>query len=119
MEPRGEVERALDTLSSRTTFGLGFIVVFCIAVTGALVWFGMTQGEQSSQLKAVATETHSALCTLKQDLQSRYDANLKLLKDHPEDPIVVYGLTIPRDTLVTNAAGQKSTLGALQILDCR
>ena len=115
---RTEIERALDDLASRTTFGLCFIVVFALTVLGALAWYGHQQGKQADALKAVATETHGALCSFKGDLQHRFDANLKLLQDHPEDPVRAYGLVIPRGTLASSVSNQKATLKALAPLDC-
>jgi hypothetical protein len=114
----GEVEQRLGTLTSWVTAGLAFILVFTISVMGIMVWQSYRLGENANQLKSVATETHGALCALKFDLNKRYDSNVKILREHPGDPVRVFGLTIPRDQLQSSVDSQKSTLNALVSLDC-
>jgi hypothetical protein len=48
----------------------------------------------------------------------RYESNAKLLREHSEDPIQVFGLAIPRRELVQSAHDQKATLDALADLKC-
>lgn len=120
MEVRSEVERSLSELQARTTFGLCFIVVFCVAVTSILVWFGMAQGRQAARLTEVAVQTHNSLCALKNDIRGRKDRAVAYLGENPR------GLVSPRtgEVLITAALlrdsidKQEATLSSLSALDC-
>lgn len=113
-----QLEAKLGALQTWVTAGIGFIVVFAVSVMAALVWFAAVQSGQRSDLADVAVETHTALCSLRADLQVRYDANARLLKEHPGDPVRAYNLVIPRATLKSSVASQKATLDALGSLNC-
>ena len=66
-----------------------------------------------------AAKTHAALCTFRSDLSTRLASTEKLLNDHPKaDPVLVYGLRIPRATLVANAGNQRKGVDSLRNLDC-
>ncbi len=112
------LDRKLTTLTAWVTAGICFMVVFAVSVAGLLYWGAARQAAQSEKIKAVAVETHDSLCALKIDLRSRYDSSSKILKEHPEDPVTVFGLTIPRDQLVQSNQSQKDTLDSLTVLDC-
>lgn len=120
MSQRSEVERSFDTLTGRVTFGLCFLVAFCIAVTALLVWFGISQSHQAASIRDNALETHAALCAFKSDLERRHSEGVKYLREHPQ------GLVSERtgEVLITAAQfnqslnNQKDTLDALAALDC-
>jgi hypothetical protein len=78
-----------------------------VALVAAVWWNGR------AGTAALAQQSHSALCEFRNDLSRRYEDNVELLHKHPEDPVMAYGLTIPRAILVTNTDAQKSTLDNL------
>ncbi len=88
--------------------GVVMFLIFSMLLLSGLTGFQLVQ----------ARDTHAALCTFRQDLQTRYDDAAKLLEEHPEDPVKVFGLTIPRDQLVQANQGRGATLESLKILDC-
>lgn len=98
---------------SFTNRGMATAAVLTALVLG--LWFNQSRG-----LKKVATDTHSALCTFRADIQNRHDATVKYLLDHPR------GLTTKKGDVVITAAQfkqslktQESTLNALRRLgDC-
>lgn len=69
--------------------------------------------------EAVTINTRRVLCSFKADLQSRVDQANKILEEHPEDPVKVYGLVIPRATLIQQTANQQRSLDALDGLRCK
>jgi len=88
--------------------GVVMFLIFSTLLLSGLTGFQLVQARQ----------THSALCALKLDLKGRYVSGAKILSEHPEDPVRVYGLTIPRDQLVSSHQNQGSTLRALRVLKC-
>jgi hypothetical protein len=118
-ETVARLAKSLGRYQAAVVGGLAFIVVFAITVMGIMLWQSYRLGQEAEKVQHVATTTRGALCALRQDVKTRRDANLKLLRDHPEDPVLAFGLEIPRDTLLQSAAGQTSTLKALVTLDCR
>lgn len=116
--PTIEIENRLDSLTGWVTAGLCFIVVFAISVMGLMFWFALQSSHQAGDIQGIATETHTALCAFKQDLEVRHAANLQILREHPEDPVSVFNLVIPRATLRSSVDSQKQTLDSLVSLDC-
>ena len=67
------------------------------------------------KLEAVTTETHTALCTFKLDLERRFEDTKDYLEKHlGKEPIP--GIT--RADLRRSLDAQRSTLDALGVLDC-
>lgn len=83
-------------------------VATMIAILGAFWW------NQERGLKAVATETHSALCSFKKDLAIRHANGEKYLEEI-KGPMI-FG--IPRDVIEQSVKNQKATLDSLKGLDC-
>ena len=81
------------------------------AIVGGLWW------NQDSGLKAVATETHDALCAFKTDLERRSRATEEFIDDvkHGRRP-PIRGISLA--DLRRSLDGQRSTLEALHTLDC-
>lgn len=88
--------------------GVVMFLIFSVLLLSGLTGYQLVQ----------ARDTHSALCAFKVDLRGRYINGGKILADHPEDPVKVFGLTIPRDQLMQTHKSQKSTLDSLAVLDC-
>ena len=114
-----DAEQKLERLSWMINWAGAFVLFFVVSMTALMLWQAYRLGGTASEVKNVAVQTHDSLCALKLDLQGRYDSGSKILSDHPEDPVQVYGLTIPRDTLVQSNQSQASTLQALGALDCK
>jgi hypothetical protein len=112
------IDNRLNALTSWVVGGLCFILVFTISVVALMLWQTSRIASNGAQLRVVATQTHSSLCALRHDLSVRYESNAKLLREHSEDPIQVFGLAIPRRELVQSAHDQKATLDALADLKC-
>jgi cytochrome c-type biogenesis protein CcmH/NrfG len=111
--PNGEVDRRLATLSAWVTAGICFLIVFAISVMGVLVWQAQKTGQQAKALEKVATETHDSLCALKSDLQKRYVAGTKFLKENPKG---IPGISAAQ--IKQSLSNQESTLLSLEPLDC-
>lgn len=106
-----QIETALAGLQTKVIAGLCFIIAFAITFT-AVGAFLMVK------VSGDARESHAALCAFKSDLETRHASSVKLLHDHPEDPVRVYGLTVPRDQLVQSTQSQQATLDSLGGLSC-
>lgn len=75
---------------------------------------------QEAGLKAVATETHGALCTLKADIRIRRDTAKVYLKEHPRGVVspATNAVIITPAEIQRGIDNQNSTLRALSDLDC-
>jgi hypothetical protein len=71
--------------------------------------------QTQAQLAAIANETHSALCTFKDDIAARLENTKTYLKAHP-GPEPIEGIT--RADLKRSLDAQQRTLDALSILNC-
>jgi hypothetical protein len=87
-----------------------------VLLSAALLFANARENAQTQdRLQAVATETHSALCTFKADLQARFENTKEYLAKHPgKEPIP--GIT--RADLRRSLDAQRSTLDALSVLEC-
>lgn len=84
-----------------------------VAIVAGL-WFNQARG-----LKAVATETHTALCALKADLEHRHEAGLQYLVEHPQGVVTRSGdVVISAALLRQSLDAQQATLDALSALTC-
>ena len=87
------------------------IALIVVAILGAF-WYGQQRG-----LKAVAVETHDALCTLKQDIAQRQQSTKDFLADvrsGAREPIA----GISNVDLQRSIDNQQATLDALASLRC-
>lgn len=113
-----QVEAKLGQLQAWVVAGLAFILVFCMSMTALMLWQARESGQASGRVEAQAEETHNALCAFKQDLKERYLSSLKILREHPEDPVQIFGLVVPRQELVNANKTRADALQSLSILDC-
>jgi hypothetical protein len=113
-----KLSRSLNRYQAIVVGGVAFVVVFAVTVMGVMLWQSFRLGQEAAKVENVAVTTHDALCAFTGDLKTRYTANVKLLRDHPEDPIRAFGLEFPRATLVNSTTGQKATLDSLKGLSC-
>lgn len=105
-DARDEIQKAIRVLTY-ATIGL-FIVLIIVIVVGFVVI-----AKQGSDLRAETDSTNAALCSFKNDLQSRVDQTETYLADHPE------GFPgVPKGSLEASLKGQQSTLKSLSQLDC-
>jgi hypothetical protein len=112
-------ERKLERLNWMLNWAGAFLLFFVVSMTALMLWQAFRLGATSAEVKSVAITTHDSLCALKGDLQTRYNSGTKVLNEHPEDPVHVYGLTIPRAQLLQSHQGQGATLESLAQLDCK
>lgn len=87
---------------------LATVAVVLAIIAG--VWWNQDRG-----LKAVADETHGALCALKNDIERRHRSAMRYLADHP-GPEPIPGIT--REQIQDSIKNQKATLNALRDLSC-
>lgn len=92
----------LDTLA-----GHALVLIAIVAVT-AFAYY-----RTEARVSDVATETHTALCTFKADLERRYEDGRQFLNENPDG---IPGITT--EDIQRSLANQKSTLDALAILEC-
>ena len=90
--------------------------VTVVLLAATLLFVSARENAQTTaRLEAVAFETHSALCTLHDDLANRLESTLEYLDKHP-GPEPIPGIT--RATLRTSVRNQRATLAALSNLNC-
>lgn len=117
--PTTQIEQKLTALQSWVTAGICFLVVFAVSVMGVMVWQTYRLTDSSSRLRAVATETHSALCALQLDIQQRHDAGEEYLRANPKGLVGDSGrILISAAQIRDSLANQESTLAALKSLNC-
>ena len=83
-------------------------VITLVAILSAFWW------NQDRGLKAVAHQTHEALCSFKKDLEVRRDHSARYLIDIKGE--FIFG--IPREVVETSVANQTATLESLEPLRC-
>ena len=88
--------------------GIVMFLIFATLILSSLTGYQLIEARQ----------THTALCAFRFDLQTRYDSGAKILAEHPENPVHIYGLAIPRDQLISSHQSQESALRALRRLNC-
>jgi purine nucleoside permease len=111
--PSTELETRLSRLQMWVSTGLLFVVLSVLSLSAVTFWQASRIGQNQGELRQVATETHSALCALKLDIQIRKDALVKIIRDNPEGI-----LGIDRKALDQALENYRRTLAALSILDC-
>lgn len=93
-----------------------FVTIGLLVVLIGAVWWNQNRG-----LKAVARETHGALCALQNDIQLRRDASVEYLEENPRGVVspVTGAVIISAAQIRQGIANQESTLKALASeLDC-
>ncbi|HSE44960.1 MAG TPA: hypothetical protein VLA89_06495 [Gemmatimonadales bacterium] len=113
-----EAEQKLERLTWMINWAGAFLLFFVVSMTALMLWQAFRLGSTTNEVKNVAITTHDSLCAFKQDLQTRYDSGSKVLNQHPEDPVRIYGLVVPRSQLVQSNQSQAATLESLSALDC-
>lgn len=91
-----------------------FAVLSMVALGLALAFRAADQ----RRIDELGSETHTALCAFKADLERRAASTREILDENPGDPVHVFGLDVPRDELVSNLTNQQRSLKALAALDC-
>ena len=111
--PNTEITTRLTSLQTIVSWGLGVVVALSISMVGGMLWLTSSSFNQAAELRDVATETHSALCTLKNDIKVRHDAGVKFVNENPDG---IPGIS--RAQLDQSLNSQRDTLRALGVLDC-
>ena len=107
------LEKKLGNLQSWVIGGVCFILAFALTFTAWGAYQAHKLSDNRSELAVVATTTHTALCSLRSDLQRRVDASKAFLKEHPEGIPGISSAEIQRST-----DSQEQTVKALDILKC-
>jgi len=90
-------------------------VSFWLLTLALVLGFSITNGRTQRALEKVAVETHTALCTLNNDLERRLEDTVRYLERHPgKEPIP----GISRADLRRSIQNQRDTLDALSVLEC-
>lgn len=108
--------RSLARYQALVVAGLCFIVVLAVTIMGIMLYLSFSLGAQREKLASVAVETHTALCALRNDMEVRRTASIKLLKEHPGEEFI---FSIPRSYVESGVANQTAALNALEVLKCK
>lgn len=104
-----------DTLPTPITRSFWIVVGLATGVLVLLVSVILSNRE----LARDGREAHDALCVFKADLIEGRDRTQSYLDAQPKaDPVIVFGLEIPRDTLISNVSTQTSRIESLNKLEC-
>jgi hypothetical protein len=87
------------------------ILYLALVALGVVAW--RDSAHKRHDLQVVATQTNTALCTLRHDLADRVRASEDFLINHPAG---IPG--VPAATIRTNLNGQRRTVAALSNLHC-
>lgn len=113
---RVETYRRLNTLQTLATAALLFLVVFVVSMTALMVYVARESGENASELRQVATETHGALCTLRADVAQEQAGAIRFLKQNPEG---APALDLSAADIQRSINDRNDTLEALGGLKCK
>lgn len=84
-----------------------------LALFGALWW------NQERGIQSLASESHSALCAFKRDIEQRRDRSVEYLEEHPRGLVSSSGeVILSRLEIQRSIDAQNSTLAALDELRC-
>lgn len=112
-----EITRKLAALEMWKTAVVVFLLILTVSITSVQVWLAFRVGAQARDLRAVATETHDALCSFKLDLQTRQEDGRRYLRDvRAGRREIIEGITIQE--LEESLAARQATLDTLASLDC-
>jgi uncharacterized protein HemX len=103
---QGELQKALKRLVMAT-------VALYVALAAIGAYFYHTDQVQERALARTASETATALCTLRRDLEDRVANTREFLRENPEG---TPGL--PAQFIKTSIENQQRTIDALGNLDC-
>lgn len=84
-----------------------------LAVLAVSLYVDYRSDRADARVRAVAVETHEALCAFKSDLQRRYTAGSEFLENNPDGIPGISAADIQR-----SLQNQRATLDALSALDC-
>ena len=88
-------------------------VVIVILAATLLFFNAASNSATQKRLEDVATQTHTALCALNDDIERRVTVSLEFLEKHPQG---IQGIS--REDIKRSLDSQRSTLRALEVLDC-
>lgn len=112
-ETTSRVEAKLAGLQAWVIAGLFFILTFAATFTAWGAYQAHKLSDNRAELALIATQTHTALCTFRDDLQKRYDEGVKFLKDHPNG---IPGISA--EEIQNSLKNEKTTLDSLSSLNC-
>lgn len=92
------------------TWGSVFVCILSLAL---FVYTSLQRSNDVAEFEKLAEQTNHALCTLRSDLQRRYDAGTEFLENNPSG---IPGLSAQE--IARSLANQRSTLDALATLEC-
>jgi hypothetical protein len=101
-------------MRNRVTLSFMAVVVVATLMVGL---FGC-QVMKNHELAVQGKQAHDGLCVLRASAAEQLKRNEAYL-ERKGDPIVVFGLKIPRATLANSVASQRRTVNALSNLDCQ
>lgn len=101
------------TLKGIERYNRPIFLFILVVATVSMVAIGIQVHRQNNQIKTVALDTHSALCTFKGDLKRRVTDTEQFLKEHPEG---IPG--VPTATIRRSLDGQRATIRSLASLNC-
>ena len=102
----GLVPVPLSEIQKRKAAALLYLIVVPLVIV-----IGVVEHYHSARQGAQAKE---ALCILRADLESRVHSSERFLRDHPSG-----FLGIPAAVIQSSIAGQRQTMRALSILNCK
>lgn len=106
-----EIRIALKPILLRIAAAFAILLTATVIGSMAAVW---EIRENTHRDLERSVQTTMALCTLRDDLQRRVDQSTAFLKEHPNG---IPG--IPRETFLQGVKNQRSTIDALNALDCK
>lgn len=112
-ETTSRVEAKLGSLQAWVIAGLFFILTFAATFTAWGAYQAHKLSDNRAELAIIATQTHSALCTLRADLQHRIDDANKFLVDHPNG---IPGISAQE--IKNSINNEEQTVNALAPLKC-
>lgn len=101
----------LSRLSER---GRGRLLFLLIALFVGLTFYAISGNRDRA---AEGQQAHDALCVLRESAETQLARNEAYLKQKG-DPIIIFGLKVPRATIANTVAGQRRTVNSLSRLDC-
>jgi hypothetical protein len=75
--------------------------------------------EQNRVLVRQGIEAHEALCVFRSYRVGQLDRAERYLEEQKGDPVIVFGLQIPRDSLEASVSDQQQVVESLDDLKCK
>jgi hypothetical protein len=110
--------------TKRNRTACAFLTVAAVAAVGLwriehLAHQTHALAEQNRILVRQGIEAHKALCVFRSYRVQKRDEAQRYLDEQKGDPIVVFGLQIPRDTLEASVSDQQQVVESLGDLKCK